>query len=106
MLAFRDSAGLFYRRKKTLEGETRPRVENQRVGPPHCHGNAAIAMFLWQFQGPRSLVLVRKLVALRGPSTYAQICLISSRFASDTHKGLGSIHLLETPLLGLQEIQI
>ena len=59
-----------------------------------------------QYQGPRSLILVRGFVSIRGPSRYAQIRLISSRFASDTRKGLGSMHLLQTPLLGLQEMRI
>ena len=82
------------------------RVEDRRVASPHCHENMAIAAFSWQYQGPRSLVLVRGFATLWGPSRYAQIRVFSSIYSSDVRKGLGSMHLLEAPLLDLQEIQI
>ena len=68
---------------KDLKDETRPRVENRRVGPPLCRENGAIAVFLRQYQGLRSLVLVRWFAALRGPSRYAQIRVFASKYSSD-----------------------
>ena len=54
-----------YRHKKSLEDETGPRVETQRVAPLHYRENAAIAAFLRQYQGLRSLVFVRNFHWLR-----------------------------------------
>ena len=34
-----------YRHKKNLEGETKPRVKNQRMGPPKCCGSTASHVF-------------------------------------------------------------
>ena len=95
-----------YRQREVPEDETRPRVEHQRVAPPDCHENVAIAAFLWQYQGLSSLVLVRRCTVLRGPSRYAPIRVYSSGSSSDVRKGLGSMYLLEISLLDLQEIRI
>ena len=81
-----------------LEDETRSRVEDRRVAPPPCRGNAASATFPRQHQGPRSLVLVRGCAALRGPSRYTPNRVFSSLYSSDVRKGLGSMYLLEDPL--------
>ena len=50
----------FYRQRRVLENETRQLVEDRRVAPPNCRGNVAIAAFLRQYLGPRSLVLPQK----------------------------------------------
>ena len=91
-----------YRPQMLPEDETGPRVKNRRVAPLPCRRNAAIAAFPRQYQGPRSLGLVCGFASLWRPSRYTQNQLFPSRFASNTRKGLGSMHHLETPLLGLQ----
>jgi len=47
-----------YRQKKTLEDETKPHIKDQYVGPPYCLEYAAIVVFLGQYQGFRSLILL------------------------------------------------
>jgi len=49
--------GIYWQRY-LLEDETGPRVKNRCVAPSYCRGNAAIAAFLWQYQGLRSLVFL------------------------------------------------
>ena len=92
-----------YRQKEVPENETMPRVENRCVGSLNCCRNASIAAFSRQYQGPRSLILVRGFAALREPSRYAQIRVFSSIYSSDVRKGQDSMYLLEDLLLGLQE---
>ena len=93
-----------YRHRNPLEDETRPRVENRRVPPYYCRGNAGIAAFSQQYQGLRSLVFGEWFPSLLGPSWYIQFRVFSPGYSSDVRKGLGSMHLLDVPLLGLQEI--
>ena len=62
----------------------------------------AIVAFSRQYQGPRSLVLVRGFVLLREPSDMLRF----GYFRPDIRKGLGSMYLLKDPLLGLQKIRI
>ena len=76
------------------------------MAPPQGRGFAAIAADPRQNQGQKSLVLVRESVALRGPSWYIQFLVISPEYSSDVSKGLGSMHLLDVPLLGLQVMRI
>ena len=96
----------FYRHKGLLEDETGPRVENQLMAPPNCHETAAIAVDPRQYQGQKSLVLVRGPAALLGSSWYIPILVFLPEYSSNMRKGLDSMHLLEIPLLGLQEIRI
>ena len=91
----------FYRHKGVLEDETSPRIENRHVGPPNCRGISAFAAFSRQNQGVKSLVLARNVSWLRGPSCYIRFWVYSSGSSSDVRKGLGSMHLLDVPLLGL-----
>jgi len=59
-----------------------------------------------QNQGIISLVLARIFPLLQGPSWYIPILVFSPEYSSDVRKDLDSLHLLEVPLLGLQELQI
>ena len=59
-----------------------------------------------QYQGQKSLVLVRESVALLGFSWYIPILVISSEYSSDVCKSLDSTYLLNDPLLGLQVMRI
>ena len=83
-----------------------PRVENRRVAPQLCRGNAAIAMFPWQYQGDGSLVLAHWFTWLRVASRYILFWVILSADSSDVRKRLGSTYLLDDPLLGLQVMRI
>ena len=84
------------------EDETGPRVENRRVAPLPCRGNAAIAAFPRQYQGARSLVFVRLFLWLRELSGYIPFLVFAPEYSSDMRRSLGSMYLLENPLLGLQ----
>jgi len=88
------------------EDETGPCVENRRVAPPNCRGNAAIAVDLRQYQGLRSLDFGRRSPSLRDCSWYIPFLVISPEYSSDVRKSLGSTYLLDDPLLGLQVMQI
>ena len=88
------------------EDETGPRVENRRVAPLTNHGSAAFAADPRQNQGGNSLVLVRGSVGLRDASWYIPSRVISSADPSDVRKRLGSLYLLDNPLLGLQVMRI
>ena len=57
-------------------------------------------------QGVSSLVLVRGCVVALGASWYIPILVISPEYSSNVRKSLGSMYLLEDPLLGLQELRI
>jgi len=100
------STELFIGEKGLLEDETEPRVEDLRVAPPYCRGNAAIAAFSRLYQGLGSLVFGEWFLSLLGPSWYTPFRVFSSVYSSDVRKGLGSMYLLEDPLLGLQELRI
>ena len=66
----------------------------------------AIAAFSRQYQGPRSLVFASGSPLVLAASWYISFLVISPEYSSDVRKGLVSMHLLEAPLLGLQEILI
>ena len=87
-----------YRHMRVLEDETGPRVEDRRVAPPDCRGSAAITADPRQYQGQKSLVLVRESMTFRGASWYIPILVISPDYSSDVSKGLGSTYLLEKSL--------
>jgi len=88
------------------EDETGPRVENRRVAPLTSRGSAAIAADPRPNQGENSLVLVRGSVGLLGASWYIPFRVIPSADLSDMRKRLGSMYLLDNPLLGLQVMRI
>ena len=84
------------------EDETGPRVKNRRVAPLMGRGSVALAADPRQNQGDNSLVLVPGTVRLRGASWSILFLVISSAYSSDVRKRLGSMNLLDNPLLGLQ----
>ena len=88
------------------EDETGPRVENRRVAPLLCRENAAIDAFSRQCQGGRSLDFVRGSLWLRECSGYILFLVISPEYSSDMRRSLGSMNLLDNPLLGLQVMWI
>ena len=90
-----------YRQRGLLEDETGPRVEDRRVAPPFCRGNAVIAAFPRQYQGQKSLVLPSASPSLLGLSWYILFLVFLAGYSSDMRKGLNSMHLLEIPLLGV-----
>ena len=106
LLAFFGLCRGIYRQKRVLEDETRPRVDDRRVAPSYGRENVAIAAFPRPSQGLKSLVFGERFPSLLRPSWYTWFRVYSSGFSSDVRKGLGSMHLLEVLLLGLQEIRI
>ena len=108
-----------YRHRKPPEDETGPRVEidawlhsiafpveNRRVAPLYCRGNAAVAAFPRQYQGLRSLVFVSGSPLVLAASWYVPFLVFSSEYSSDVRKSLDSMYLLDDPLLGLQVMRI
>jgi len=81
-----------------------PRVKNRRVAPLECRGSARIAADQRQFQRVGSLDFVRRSLWLRECSGYIQFLVIVPEYSSDKRRSLGSMHVLENPLLGLQVI--
>ena len=84
------------------EDETGPRVENRRVALYYCRGSASIAADPRQYQGLTSLVFVRLFLWLGELSGYIPFLVFAPEYSSDKRRSLGSMHLLENPLLGLQ----
>ena len=95
-----------YRLQKALEDETGPRVENRRVAPLECRGSARLAADPRQSQGDGSLDFVRASLWLRECSGYIRFQVILSADSSDMRRRLGSMYLLDNPLLGLQVMRI
>ena len=86
--------------------ETGPRVKNRRVAPLTGRRFAARAADPRPNQGENSLVLVQGSVELLGASWYTPFLVISFPNSSDMRKRLGSMYLLDNPLLGLQVMRI